>query len=277
MALATSSFPVPLSPRIRIVESVPATVLILSSTPRIWLLVPRMPLKQNLLSNVSFRSWFSRRNARTRPNRSTRKRRSSIWTGFVLLSKHLEAFRGRRCSMDVVSDSLQGVDHRQPHEGLIVDQQDGHPLHDTLSTNDRSLDNGRHKVNVVPFPTSLSTRILPPCRSAMRRLTESPSPVPSPSFFVVKNGSKIRGSTVGGMPEPVSLTSTRHTPSATDVRIVSTPPPFMACTAFRIRFIKTCSIICRSTMRLSEAGPSSVSSRIRFGANKWFVSTSTRS
>src|SRR4029078_6904301 len=129
-------------------------------------------------------------------------------------AQDLEAFRARCRSMDVVADGFQGVDDRQPHEGLLVDPEEGHPLHDTLYHNDRSLDNGRHKVNVVPFPTSLSTRILPPCRSAMPRLTESPSPVPSPSLFPVKNGSKMRGSTVGGMPEPVSPTSHAHTPSA---------------------------------------------------------------
>src|SRR5262249_31602434 len=154
-----------------------------------------------------------------------------------LLTEHFESFGARGRGVDVIADRLQGVDHREPHQGHVVDEQGGHTLHDTLSTNERSLESGRHKVNVVPFPTSLSTKILPPCRSAMPRLTESPNPVPSPSLFVVKNGSKMRGSTAGGMPEPVSLTSTRHTPSPTVGRIVTTPPPFMACTAFRIKFI----------------------------------------
>jgi hypothetical protein len=37
---------------------------------------------------------------------------------------------------------------------------------------------------------------------------ESPSPVPLPCSLVVKNGSKIRESTSGGMPVPESLTCT---------------------------------------------------------------------
>ena len=58
--------------------------------------------------------------------------------------------------------------------------------------NERSRETGRQRVNVVPFPTSLSTRIFPPWRSTMPRLTDRPSPVPSPSLFVEKKGSKIR-------------------------------------------------------------------------------------
>jgi hypothetical protein len=45
-----------------------------------------------------------------------------------------------------------------------------------------------------------------PCES------ESPSPVPSPTGFVVKNGSKIRLRTLSGMPGPASLNQSR-TPS----------------------------------------------------------------
>ena len=37
---------------------------------------------------------------------------------------------------------------------------------------------------------------------------DSPSPVPSPTGLVVKNGSKTRESTSGAMPMPVSVTST---------------------------------------------------------------------
>ena len=40
----------------------------------------------------------------------------------------------------------------------------------------------------------------------MARLVESPSPVPFPTSFVVKNGSKIRSRNSGGIPGPVSAT-----------------------------------------------------------------------
>jgi hypothetical protein len=41
---------------------------------------------------------------------------------------------------------------------------------------------------------------------------DSPSPVPMPTGLVVKKGSKMRGSTSGGMPVPVSLTATTAWP-----------------------------------------------------------------
>ena len=54
-----------------------------------------------------------------------------------------------------------------------------------------------------------SNSISPWCRSAtMRLLMTSPSPVPEPTVFVVKNGSKICDCTSGGMPGPSSTIST---------------------------------------------------------------------
>lgn len=44
--------------------------------------------------------------------------------------------------------------------------------------------------------------------SLIWREIASPSPVPSPTCFVVKNGSKIFGSTSAQMPRPVSLIET---------------------------------------------------------------------
>ena len=38
---------------------------------------------------------------------------------------------------------------------------------------------GRVKVNLLPFPTSLSTQILPPCSSTNFLASVKPSPVPS--------------------------------------------------------------------------------------------------
>ena len=48
---------------------------------------------------------------------------------------------------------------------------------------------GRSIEKVVPSSTSGSTEMLPPCRSMIPWESESPSPVPFPTGFVVKKGS----------------------------------------------------------------------------------------
>ena len=64
---------------------------------------------------------------------------------------------------------------------------------------------------------SASTAIVPPAASTTPRHTESPSPVPSPTSFVVTNGSKIRSRIDSGIPGPVSSTSIRaRRPALTD-------------------------------------------------------------
>ena len=68
---------------------------------------------------------------------------------------------------------------------------------------------GRWTVKREPFPSSLVTPMSPPSSITMRREMLSPRPVPWPVGFVVKNGSKIRGSTSAGIPEPVSAISTQ--------------------------------------------------------------------
>ena len=72
---------------------------------------------------------------------------------------------------------------------------------------------GRSTRNVEPFPGVDSTWISPPRPLTMPWQIERPSPVPTPTGFVVKNGSKMRGRTSGGMPAPVSEISTRARPS----------------------------------------------------------------
>src|SRR5262249_39440963 len=53
-----------------------------------------------------------------------------------------------------------------------------------------------------------SQRSSPPCLSTICRAMPRPRPVPSPFAFVVKNGSKIRGTTSAGTPGPLSITRT---------------------------------------------------------------------
>ena len=82
---------------------------------------------------------------------------------------------------------------------------------------------------------------------------DSPSPVPRPGALVVKNGSKIRSRTSGGIPPPVSLTSiTSHSVAAgwpgsrptssrrRDRRKRSAPPSGIASRALTARLVNTC-------------------------------------
>ena len=85
-----------------------------------------------------------------------------------------------------------------------------------------------------------STRRSPWCFfTTIRQAMSRPSPVPSPTGLVVKNGSKIRSLMSSGMPGPLSPTSTSTLPSSRAVRMVSVPVPPIAGTALSIRFVQT--------------------------------------
>lgn len=59
---------------------------------------------------------------------------------------------------------------------------------------------GREMMNVVPFPGSLSTSILPLWSWMIQKTRLSPMPVPFPALFVVKKGSNILDMSSGGIP-----------------------------------------------------------------------------
>ena len=87
---------------------------------------------------------------------------------------------------------------------------------------------GMKRVNVLPSPRVLWTRISPPSSLAISRLMDRPRPVP-PYFRLVPvsacwNGSKMTRSLSGGMPIPVSVTENARTPvrPAQD-RVVAAP------------------------------------------------------
>src|SRR5262249_48846461 len=63
---------------------------------------------------------------------------------------------------------------------------------------------GKYTVNTVPAPSVLSTRMSPPDCFTIPYAVESPSPVPRPGSFVVKNGSKICAIVSCDIPWPVS-------------------------------------------------------------------------
>jgi hypothetical protein len=62
-------------------------------------------------------------------------------------------------------------------------------------------------VNTAPSPGALRTEIVLPGLSTMLPVIASPSPVPWPSAFVVKKGSKILAWMSGGIPGPLSAIS----------------------------------------------------------------------
>ena len=94
-------------------------------------------------------------------------------------------------------------------------------------------------MNSVPSLTWLVTRIFPRCFSMMPYTMLSPMPIPSPTFFVVKKGSKIFGSSLSGMPQPLSRIATVTRCPWEVVLIQTSPLPEMAWLAFSNRFMKT--------------------------------------
>ena len=58
--------------------------------------------------------------------------------------------------------------------------------------------------NSAPSPSVLRHSIVPPSFVISPKLSDSPSPVPTPGSLVVKNGSKIFSRSSAGMPLPVS-------------------------------------------------------------------------
>ena len=66
---------------------------------------------------------------------------------------------------------------------------------------------GRYTSMVVPSPSSLCTHMSPPLCLMIPYTVESPSPVPLPASFVVKNGSNIRCRVDSSIPTPVSVTT----------------------------------------------------------------------
>src|SRR5262245_57595694 len=93
--------------------------------------------------------------------------------------------------------------------------------------------------NVVPPPGTLSTSSCPPWAETTLWLMARPSPVPAPTSLVVKNGSKMRPSSSGGMPDPSSRMAT--TAASPSMRVVTQmfPAPTIASQALASRFMKT--------------------------------------
>ena len=101
---------------------------------------------------------------------------------------HLRAFERREGGLrrglraHVVAARAETGGDRLAHLALVVDDEHT-PAHDAASAD--SAEPGRKIVNRLPFPTSLSTSIQPPCSATIPCATARPSPVPSPIGLVV--------------------------------------------------------------------------------------------
>src|SRR4029450_6314254 len=92
---------------------------------------------------------------------------------------------------------------------------------------------------VAPAPGVLSTSMRPPCAVTTWWLIASPRPVPRPTSFVVKNGSKMWSRTSGTMPGPSSRMRTSTTSPSHRVVIQMFPRSRTASQAFASTFMKT--------------------------------------
>jgi len=142
----------------------------------------------------------------------------------------------------------------------------------------------------VPRPGSLLRWMNPLCCLTMPYTIASPSPVPLPASFVVKNGSKTRSCVFSSIPMPVSDTVRtpkepalrwgRHRTKSSErtaaaVSIVSRPPAGIASRALMTRFMITCSIYPGSAW-IAGSSPAS-DSRISTCSPATFDSTLNRS
>src|SRR5262249_38874493 len=96
--------------------------------------------------------------------------------------------------------------HEVGHARVVVDDEDldrGVVAHAPSPTGSGAARNTIS--NTAPPSGWLAAVMQPPCRRMISPLMLSPSPVPRPGIFVVKNGSKMRERCSSAMPRPESL------------------------------------------------------------------------
>jgi len=100
---------------------------------------------------------------------------------------------------------------------------------------------GSDILNIDPTPTALDAVKEPPWSWIIFCETDSPSPVPLPGSFVVKNGSKTFCKVSSDMPWPLSFTSMKTDMSSLDVLMVIKPSfsSGIDCAALTIKFNST--------------------------------------
>src|SRR6478609_10670963 len=108
---------------------------------------------------------------------------------------------------------------------------------------------GTVKLTVVPAPGLLSTQIRPLCCSTTAFAIASPSPAPRRAEGCpCQNGSKIRPTSAGSIPLPVSLTENCISPLDPAQPTLMVPPGGVNLRALSSRFVSTCRIRDRSTI-----------------------------
>ena len=115
--------------------------------------------------------------------------------------QHLEALALEDARRELAHDLLVVDDERARRRG--DGPRRGRPARRTALGASAS---GRCTTNVDPFPGSVSSRMKPPLCVTVPYTLARPSPAPSPTAFVVKNGSKTRAFVSSSIPSPVSAT-----------------------------------------------------------------------
>src|SRR6185503_17089141 len=129
---------------------------------------------------------------------------------------------------DLVADRFEDLDDEHADHVFVVDREDAaHRVASAAS--------GSRTVKRAPTPGSDDAISVPPCDSAIPRLTESPRPVPPTSRLVVKNGSKMRERSAASMPGPSSATVTSALAPRRETSTCTVPPSGIAWRAFAIR------------------------------------------
>src|SRR5437879_3907696 len=121
---------------------------------------------------------------------------------------------------------------------------------------------GSSTVNVAPPPGLVSSVMRPPCSFRIPWQIDSPSPVPSPSPLVVKNGSNTCAAISSAIPGPESVMLTATPPparcgfAATQMRPLGASLA-IAWFALLMRFTNTCLIWLPSTSTSGSPGSTS--------------------
>src|SRR5262245_11623427 len=170
----------------------------------------------------------------------------------VALPQDVQRVRRRGAPCDRESSLAERRVERLAHAAVVVDEQHVASHDASLSSSASSRPGGRKTVNDAPPPGSFATVTLPPCSCTMAFTTARPRPVPSPTGFVVKNGSKRCARFSGAMPGPWSVTRTQNASAGRPpcapgssagprpTRIRRRPPPGIAWMPFIAMLVTTC-------------------------------------
>src|SRR5262249_12810417 len=139
--------------------------------------------------------------------------------GWKMLTRQAYPLLGSLGLECAVTLCLQHIAHELAVEHVVLDDEDQAGVHDCI---------GSENVKVEPLPSSLSTRMRPPCNSTNLRASVRPRPVPSRLCRALsptcRNSSKIASWSCGAIPMPVSVTETSTTPSTRPARTSTRPP-----------------------------------------------------